>query len=138
MFYIIYSSKAAPGIQESDLKDIISTAEKRNNENHITGILIYHDGTFIQMLEGDEDAVNETFDRIQEDARHTTVLKLFSGNEEERHFPKWKMALKVVDESTFKKINAYESLEEGSRFLNQINDGHIGLRMLRFFYEMKK
>lgn len=138
MFYLIYSSKAVPQISENELRDIISAAERNNRENNITGLLIFYNGTFIQMLEGDESAVMETFDKIEEDERHTAVLKLFSGNEEKRHFPDWKMALRVVDEATFNKIDAYETLEEGDRFLNQINDDHIGLRMLRYFYDMKK
>ncbi|MBI1287671.1 MAG: blue light sensor protein [Flavobacteriales bacterium] len=138
MFYLIYSSKAVPGLKESDLKNILASAQRRNSENDITGLLIFHEGTFIQMLEGNEQTVMDTFERIEEDDRHTAVLRLFSGNEENRHFPDWKMALKVVDESEFEAIGAFTSLEEGNRLLHQVKEDHIGLKMLRYFYQLKE
>lgn len=114
-------------------------SSKRNNEaNGITGMLILYKDTFIQMLEGKQEAVYSKFDRIMNDERHDNVLVLFEGPVERRHFPSWKMALEVVDQEAFKKIDAYESLEEGDRFLNEVNDDHIGLKMLRFFYDRKK
>ena len=96
-------------------------------------MLILYKDTFIQMLEGEQDAVYQTFDRIQEDERHDNVLVLFEGISERRHFPNWKMALEVIDQEAFNKIDAYESLAEGDRFLNEVDDDHIGLKMLRFF-----
>lgn len=136
-YYLIYSSKAVPGITEKHLQDIIRQAETKNDLKGITGMLVYHDRTFIQMLEGNEQAVRETFDRITEDYRHTAVIELFSGYENKRHFADWNMALEVVDDATFSKIGAYRTLEDGDRLLHQVDDGHIGLKMLRYFYEMR-
>jgi hypothetical protein len=93
-------------------------------------------GTFIQILEGKEDDVLDTFDRIQDDSHHEQIIKLFSGNTDKRHFPNWKMSLQVLDESTFS--NSYESLDDGDRFLKEVNDDHIGIKMLAYFYDMKK
>lgn len=137
MYYLIYSSKAAPGLTEDDLHHIITASQRNNESNDLTGLLVFHNGSFIQMLEGDEDAVQETFDRIVEDERHTAVYKLFSGQTDSRHFPDWKMAMRVVDENEFNHISAYEPLEAGDRFLHQVEDDHIGVRMLRYFYEMR-
>jgi hypothetical protein len=138
MYFLIYSSKANHDISQQELHDILEDSKKNNAANEITGMLILYKDTFIQMLEGDGQAVKATFERIKEDDRHYPVLTLFEGYTDKRHFPDWKMALEVVDEDSFRKIDAYESLEEGDRFLHQIDDDHIGLRMLKFFYDQKK
>jgi len=138
MHYLIYSSMASPEIQESDLKDIIEVAEKNNRDDEITGMLIFHDGTFIQMLEGAKEKVIASFEKIRDDHRHSAVIKLFEGETDKRHFPDWKMALEVVHPEDFEKIRAYKSIEEGNRLLEELNDGHLGLQMLRFFYDQKK
>ena len=137
MYYLIYSSIASPEIQESDLRDIIVASEKNNTEDGITGMLIYYDGTFFQMLEGEKDKVIDSYEKIQDDTRHSAVIKLFEGETSKRHFPDWKMALKVVAPKDFEKIKAYETIEEGNKFLTEVKDDHLGLQMLRFFYEQK-
>ena len=138
MRFIIYSSKATPSISQEDLHEILEASRRNNEQNGITGMLILYNDTFIQMLEGEQDAVYDTFDRIRDDQRHDNVLVLFEGPTDRRHFSHWKMALEVVDENHFRKIDAYESLEEGDSFLAEVDDDHIGLKMLRFFYDQKK
>lgn len=138
MYYLIYSSKESESTTELELKQIMEQSEKNNKRQNITGLLIYFHGTFIQMLEGTEKDVLETFGRIENDPRHEQIIKLFSGETDKRHFPNWKMALQVVDEETFKKIESYESLSEGDLFLQHMTDDNMGLKMLRYFYEMSK
>ena len=138
MYYLIYSSKESESTTELELKQIMEQSEKNNKRQNITGLLIYFHGTFIQMLEGTEKDVLETFGRIENDPRHELIIKLFSGETDKRHFPNWKMALQVVDEETFKKVESYESLSEGDLFLQHMTDDNMGLKMLRYFYEMSK
>lgn len=138
MYYKIYTSTANCEISDADLKGIIDSAERNNQRNNITGLLTYYDGLFIQMLEGEQDDVEKTLRRIAQDPRHHQVMILFEGETSKRHFPDWKMAMQVVDESTFKNIQSYEPLKDGERFLKEVEDEHIGIKMLRYFYEMKK
>ena len=137
MYFLIYSSLASPDTTETDMKAILEASERNNKADGITGMLIFHNGSFIQMLEGENDKVLASYHKIQDDPRHTAVIKLFEGETDKRHFPNWKMALEVVHPEEFKKIQAYESTEKGKQFLSEVNDDHIGLQMLRFFYEQK-
>lgn len=138
MYFIVYSSKANHDLSEEELHKILKHSKEYNRRNNITGLLILYNDTFFQMLEGEEEVVKATYERIRNDERHDTVLLLFSGESDKRHFPDWKMALEVVDEDYFRQIDAYENLSEGDKFLNEVNDEHIGLKMLRFFYDQKK
>jgi len=138
MYYLIYSSKASDEASELVLRGILAKAEEKNKQYGITGLLIHFNGSFIQMLEGKEEDVLATFERIKNDSRHDQIIKLFNGETDKRHFPNWKMAMEVVDKETFSKIDSYESLADGNQFLEEVNDDHLGLKMLRYFYELRK
>lgn len=137
MYYLIYSSIACPDVDERELKRIITTAQRNNSTLGLTGMLIYHDGMFIQMLEGDEKTVEETFTKISNDPRHYAVSRVFSGNEEKRCFPDFSMALEAVDQNTFQKIEGYRGLVEGQQILKDHKGDHIGIKMLRYFHEVQ-
>ena len=49
------------------------------------------------------------------------------------------MALKIVDEELFSKVDAHQSLEEGNDFIESLEDDHrnLGLKMLRYFFDLK-
>lgn len=135
MYFLIYSSLASPDTTETDLKAIIEASERNNEADGITGMLIYHDGTFFQMLEGSREHVLASFEKIESDPRHSAILKLFEGESDKRHFPDWKMALEVVHPKDFQHMKAYNTMQEGNKFISDLKDDHLGLNMLRFFYD---
>jgi hypothetical protein len=57
-------------------------------------MLLYVDGSFIQVLEGEPDAVQETYTRILADSRHHQVYKLLDEPITVRDFPDWSMGLR--------------------------------------------
>ena len=63
----------------------------RNQELDITGLLLHREGSFFQVLEGEEDAVRQVFDKIQRDPRHERIKVLFEGPIEAREFADWRM-----------------------------------------------
>ena len=77
---------------------LLEQARAKNLENEITGVLIYVQGSFIQLLEGEEPALSETFSRIAADTRHTGLMKLSDRNVEKRSFPDLQMGFLLVSE----------------------------------------
>ena len=59
-------------------------------------MLLYKDGHFMQVLEGEEDAVMETFGRIESDHRHKSVDVLRTEYIQHRNFPDWTMGFANV------------------------------------------
>jgi hypothetical protein len=88
---LIYVSTAVAELPEAELQAILSTARRENQAHGISGTLLYADGCFIQVLEGAPDAVTETFERIQLDARHHSVTVLLQRPLAERNFGDWTM-----------------------------------------------
>jgi hypothetical protein len=53
--------------------EILATSVANNSRDDVTGALIYDDKWFAQVLEGAEDTVSRTFERILRDPRHSDV-----------------------------------------------------------------
>jgi len=68
---------------------------RRNNARvAVTGMLLYHDGNFMQALEGPREAVTRVFGRIERDARHGGSLVLLQADRPQRLFTEWSMAFR--------------------------------------------
>ena len=79
-------------MQSDELEEILQHARGSNATKGITGALIYVDGVFLQILEGETDTVQELMARISKDVRHETVTVLKQGEISCAIFSDWKMA----------------------------------------------
>ena len=64
LLQIIYARASATKMEADELKAILSAARTNNSKKDISGMLVYHAGSFLQVLEGPEDAVTELFGKI--------------------------------------------------------------------------
>lgn len=87
---LIYASRPF-GFDDLALTGILSSARRNNIRDQITGALICREDLFLQLLEGQAEAVNEAFARIKRDDRHTDVVRLVSTDITDRLFPAWAM-----------------------------------------------
>jgi hypothetical protein len=112
LFSLTYVSSAVRAFSEEELEDLLSTSRENNARLGITGMLLYKDGNFMQVLEGDEEGVRELYEKIARDPRHGGEIVLQQGHSEERNFPEWKMG--------FRNLNSPESSSTPgySEFLN--------------------
>lgn len=91
MHQVIYSSAATAPFSERDLATLLLRARLNNERLDITGLLLYHEGSFLQVIEGDEAPLESLFLTISGDKRHNRIVKLLAREVEERHFAGWKM-----------------------------------------------
>jgi hypothetical protein len=82
------------------LASIMDTAGRRNSHHEITGCLGHSRDWFLQVIEGPEAAVAETYARIARDTRHSDVRKLLTREIRNRSFPEWSMMSVALDEAT--------------------------------------
>ena len=92
VFQLTYHSVAVPSIKMSDIEDIMEVSVRNNNRSQLTGCLMYNNGFFLQILEGEEEVVRELFERIALDERNHHVTLLATDNVESRIFKEWAMA----------------------------------------------
>ncbi|OUD09272.1 hypothetical protein BVC71_11285 [Marivivens niveibacter] len=84
---LIYVSIANADLNADDVVHILDNAKRRNEVNGLTGMLLFDEGQFWQVLEGEALFVQRTYERICLDKRHTNITTL---SFEENIEPKFK------------------------------------------------
>lgn len=88
---LTYVSSAAAKLSTADLLSILQASRRNNTAIGVTGLLLYKDGNFMQVLEGEEEAVQTTHLRIARDPRHHGLITLLDAPVERRSFEDWSM-----------------------------------------------
>ena len=98
MYRLIYKSRSSQPIDWDFVHELVGTSESKNEERGITGVLLATRTHFLQVLEGDFDAVNRLYLRIARDPRHDEVQLVAFGCVESRLFGGWSMhAIGIFD-----------------------------------------
>ena len=96
LYRLVYASKNHLQGSDAEIAEAVSQildASQRNNARvGVTGALMFNAGAFAQVLEGSQQGVESTFERIQCDPRHGDVTVLQCGPAESRSFANWSMA----------------------------------------------
>lgn len=93
---LIYRSKTSWDILTNDLlRKLAADSASRNEEKEITGILLLSDESFLQVLEGAEDAVNALYCKIVQDELHSDVTLISYEQIANKSFDGWSM--RVLD-----------------------------------------
>ena len=97
LYQIVYTSIATEPLGKTELMELLKGSVRRNLQAGITGALLYYDGTFMQVLEGEQDAVVALYSKIRHDPRHHHVMPLIHGWIARRDFPEAAMALRDLE-----------------------------------------
>lgn len=99
MIQLVYASAATATFTPEALKLLLIKSRSRNEFHHVTGILLYDAGSFLQVLEGEEEDVELTFELVRHDRRHSNLKVFLQQRIEKREFGDWPMAF--LDMSTW-------------------------------------
>jgi Sensors of blue-light using FAD len=89
---VAYSSRASEPMTAASLEKILVDARAGNQARNVTGALIYVDGVFLQVLEGDRDVVRAVMANIARDTRHGSVKVFHEVEVDAPTFGTWRMA----------------------------------------------
>jgi hypothetical protein len=84
---LVYTSTAVKPFSSDDLRTLLLRARRRNAAAGVTGMLLRLDDAFLQVLEGEAEAVHRLFVSIAGDYRHHRILLLLIRGIAERNFP---------------------------------------------------
>ena len=97
MLQLLYVSGATRPMSDADLEDILAVSRANNQRDGVTGMLLWADGVFIQILEGEPDTVRSLVSRIEGDARHRNFMVVLEQQADQRTFSEWSMGFKKLD-----------------------------------------
>lgn len=115
VYQLVYVSRATGDVSEEELEALLQQARTNNQAVGVTGMLLYHEGDFIQVLEGDEARVTEIYKRIDNDPRHADPQIVLRHEVEERSFEDWSMGFKRTGSSRDIPEGFHHFLEQGFR-----------------------
>jgi hypothetical protein len=129
---IVYMSLACEAMSPEQLAGLLDGARTHNEAAGITGLLIYHEREFMQLLEGERSVIEALYDKIAVDPRHQQVYRLWDAPIATRNFNDWTMGFVSVDDSSLQRHTGFASLkDEGLVALSRDNRGKkilLGLR----------
>ena len=134
---IVYFSSSIGPLQEIDLLNILQQSRHNNSKNGITGVILYVRGSIIQVLEGEKEAVETLYKRIEQDQRHTDVVRVFSRNITQRLFTDWTMGYETITARQLDNIKSILNPDDNDEFaVEPVNN--IILKTIKVFYESNK
>ncbi|MGB4499529.1 MAG: BLUF domain-containing protein [Methylococcaceae bacterium] len=107
MFRLVYFSSATQLFSKEDLIDLLVKSKDKNSHLGITGILLYKDGNFMQILEGKGAAVLKLYEIICKDIRHKNPIVVIKTPTDERLFSDWSMGFKNLNDEDVHQIEGY-------------------------------
>ena len=91
IFQLIYASSATVQFKFGELKILTDKAAEFNKTKNITGLLVYGNYHFMQILEGPQENINSLYLKIAKDIRHTDLRILDYSQILSRKFSQWAM-----------------------------------------------
>ena len=113
-YAICYVSSAASNYNLNDIQNLLDTTEQYNNAHDIRGLLLYGEGNYFQILEGEKKLVEAIFDDIKKDPRHKNIIQVVGKNLRQGAFDGYKA--EIVNENN--KCD-YELVKE---YMEQVED----------------
>ena len=123
LYSICYVSTADSTVTSENVHTVFDGIIDKNLERSITGILLFSQGNFMQIMEGELDKLSELYQAIQEDPRHHHLIEILSTPIKDRIFENYQTGFSIVNdpESRFK-------LQVYLRWIEENFDGAIKKR----------
>jgi hypothetical protein len=134
---LVYVSNRKPNCTSAEIEKILASCEKNNPSLSITGVLLYSDTKFIQLVEGEAKVIMELYDKIKKDTRHTSPMMISFNPIKEKSFPSWHMGTKDISKSDvqFKTdISGEDKVIFNAILGGKVEDGQKVLNLLKSFF----
>ncbi len=110
MIHIIYVSTAVEPMSDEELKDLLRLCRDCNERNQITGMMLYKNGHFMQVIEGHKGPVTQLMKKILRDIRHHNIDIMRREKIASRDFPDWTMGFQNIDTSDRFKVPGFTNI----------------------------
>ncbi|RYU82425.1 BLUF domain-containing protein [Hymenobacter persicinus] len=127
LYHLVYQSTATTPFTEPELEALLRQSRAWNTAHDLTGVLLYSHGEIMQVLEGPEEEVTSIFRRIEQDYRHTGVVKLADGPIAQRNFSQWSMGFRAVNSREFEHLAGYQRPGQTEYFTSTADAGSDAL-----------
>lgn len=93
---LVYVSNRKPNCTGEEIENILASCKRNNPPLNITGVLLYSDAKFIQLVEGDAKTIMGLYDKIKKDKRHAKPIMISYNPIRQKSFPSWHMGTRDI------------------------------------------
>jgi hypothetical protein len=129
-------SSATQLMSNEELLELLKISRENNEKKSLTGMLLYGEGAFVQVLEGDDDVVNSTYEIIKADDRHKNLIHIISGKLDNRIFPNWSMGFKAVNRNIAEEFKGFIDIRNDGMLIH--DETHPTVIVLKTFADANK
>lgn len=134
LFALTYLSRATRDLLPEELDAILLQARLFNTAEQITGVLLYGDDRFFQLLEGPQASVRKVFDRISAARAHADIRVLSQGSIAGRFFASWHMGFTHSPVSAMQDLSQF-AWEDAMPYARDEAEKSSGLGLLLHYWE---
>lgn len=134
MYHLVYTSHAKKPFSEPELLDLLRQSRDRNKVLNVSGILLYVQGKFMQVLEGKKAFVDTIYASILNDPRHTRVTMILEGDSPKRIFKGWSMGFKKLSNDDFVNASGFTDIDVFFDEHKMKENSSLLLVFLKLFY----
>lgn len=136
---IVWISEAKRKYSQEELFALLKKARANNIKHQITGLLLYDDMSFMQLMEGDRTSVEDIFEnRIKPSRLHTRVTLLAHREIEERNFENWSMGFMSSKHRKIQEIPGFRDFSQThTSFLDLAGDASMTKKIIDGFHDGK-
>jgi len=135
MYHLVYTSLATNPFSEAELVRLLEKSRTSNKEQAVSGMLLYLQGKFIQVLEGEGEQVLALYERIRLDTRHRKVTTVVEGESPNRIFQNWSMGFKHLTQTEFYQQSGFLEMDDFFAHQQQSENKSLVLVFLELFYK---
>lgn len=130
----LYVSSAAPGLSLAEIDALLIEARRRNEQDGITGVLLFGGGNFMQYFEGPRAAAEALLARLLRDKRHFDMHLIMNDPVEARRFSSWAMGFLTGEATRLRAGHAALANDQALR-ARVFETGAALENLMRQFYE---
>ena len=137
LLQLVYVSNRKSNCPQEEIDKILNSCEENNPRLNVTGVLLYTDQKFIQLVEGDARVITDLYDKIKDDSRHSNTMMISLGPIKEKSIPCWNMASRSISGSRFDYISTITDTDKivFDKILNgESENGERVLDILKKFF----
>jgi len=132
LLHCIYASRAKVTTREAEIQALLERARHNNLAHGITGMLLFVEGSFFQVLEGDAASVEKTYEIILRDIRHDRVTQIIREPIAQRSFGEWSMGFEAVARADVQRLVGANDFFGSAGCLERINPGRARKLLMAF------
>jgi hypothetical protein len=134
---LCYISRATRLMTTDDLSEILASARRNNAAKEISGMLLYKDLSFLQVLEGRRESLAKLYATIRGDERHTKVRILYEQPIQTREFAEWHMAFQNLDGLDLSDMAGYSDLMQANGSARDLFDDPTRAKRLLLLFRAR-